>query len=200
MLYRLYCFVKYISTLFLGQRTAVSALKRWQAEFTSSKVVFRGFCRIRIAKGSKVVIGDDFICNSGPIFSIGVSSCSKIEVGPEAKLCIGHHSGMSNTSLQCMKGITIGDYVNIGDGCLIMDSDFHSSSWSDRLDRVKDKNKAKSEEIVIGNGVFIGARSIVCKGVTIGDHSIIAAGSVVVKDIPSDCIAGGNPCKMIRTI
>lgn len=187
-------------TLYLGQCAAISALKRWHADFIPSKVEFRGFCRIRIARGAKVIIGSGFICNSGPIFSIGVSSRSKIEVGTEAKLCIGHHSGMSNTSLQCMKGITIGDYVNIGDGCLIMDSDFHSSRWTDRLDREKDIINAKSEEIVIGNGVFIGARSIVCKGVTIGEHSVIAAGSVVVNDIPDNCLAGGNPAKCIKIL
>ena len=47
--------------------------------------------------------------------------------------------------------------------------------------------------------MFVGARSIILKGVTIGEHSIIAAGSVVTTDIPADCIAGGNPCKVIKT-
>jgi acetyltransferase-like isoleucine patch superfamily enzyme len=52
--------------------------------------------------------------------------------------------------------------------------------------------------VIIEDDVFIGARSVICKGVTIGARSIIAAGSVVVKDIPADCIAGGNPCKVIK--
>ena len=51
---------------------------------------------------------------------------------------------------------------------------------------------------MIGDNAFIGARSIIQKGVTIGEKAIIAAGSVVVKDIPPMCIAAGNPAKVIK--
>ena len=50
----------------------------------------------------------------------------------------------------------------------------------------------------IGNNVWIGGGAIICPGVTIGDHTTIAAGSVVVKDIPARVVAGGNPCRIIR--
>ncbi|HEY9609499.1 sugar O-acetyltransferase [Allocoleopsis sp.] len=50
----------------------------------------------------------------------------------------------------------------------------------------------------IGNNVWIGGGAIICPGVTIGDHSTIAAGSVVVKDIPARVVAGGNPCRIIK--
>lgn len=114
-------------------------------------------------------------------------------------LNIGNHSGMSNTILDCSDSITIGNYVNIGAGCLVMDSNFHSTDWRVRMTS-EDTKHARTAPIVIGDVVFIGARSIVCKGVTIGDHAMIAAGSVVVSDIPANCIAGGNPCKLIRYI
>lgn len=52
--------------------------------------------------------------------------------------------------------------------------------------------------IVIGEDVWIGGSAVICPGVTIGDRSVIGAGSVVVKDIPSDVFAAGNPCKIIR--
>lgn len=54
--------------------------------------------------------------------------------------------------------------------------------------------------IRIGNDVWIGAHSVINPGVTIGDNTVIGAGSVVTKDIPADCIAAGNPCKVIREI
>ena len=54
--------------------------------------------------------------------------------------------------------------------------------------------------IVIEDDVLIGTRCIILKGVTIGARSIIGSGSVVVKSIPADCIAAGNPCKIIRYI
>jgi maltose O-acetyltransferase len=52
----------------------------------------------------------------------------------------------------------------------------------------------------IGNNVWIGGGAIICPGVTIGDHTTIAAGSVVVKDIPARVVAGGNPCRVIRQL
>lgn len=56
------------------------------------------------------------------------------------------------------------------------------------------------KEVHIGNQVWIGGNSVICPGVTIGDNSIIGAGSIVTKDIPSDVIAAGNPCRIIRRI
>lgn len=52
----------------------------------------------------------------------------------------------------------------------------------------------------IGNNVWIGGGAIICPGVTIGDNTTIAAGSVVVKDIPAGVVAGGNPCRVIKQV
>lgn len=54
--------------------------------------------------------------------------------------------------------------------------------------------------ISIGNNVWIGGNAIICAGVTIGDNTTIGAGSVVVKDIPANVVAAGNPCRIIRSI
>jgi len=54
--------------------------------------------------------------------------------------------------------------------------------------------------IVIGNNVWIGGGAIICPGVTIGDNTTIGAGSVVVKDIPANVIAVGNPCRVLRSV
>lgn len=62
------------------------------------------------------------------------------------------------------------------------------------------KRKHVSSPVKIGNGVWIGAGAIICPGVTIGDHTIIAAGAVVTKDVPSGSIAAGIPAKVIRTL
>lgn len=90
--------------------------------------------------------------------------------------------------------------MNIGAGCMIMDSNFHSTDWRDRLDRRKDIQNHRNAAVKIGDVVFIGARSIICKGVTIGDHAMIAAGSVVVSDVPANEVWGGNPAKFIKNI
>ncbi|MEX0686370.1 MAG: sugar O-acetyltransferase [Balneolales bacterium] len=54
--------------------------------------------------------------------------------------------------------------------------------------------------VSIGSDVWVGGNSVICPGVTIGDRSVIGAGSIVTKDIPADVFAAGNPCKIIRTI
>lgn len=57
-----------------------------------------------------------------------------------------------------------------------------------------------AKPIKIGEDVWIGGSVVVCPGVTIGDRSVIGAGSVVTKDIPSDVFAAGNPCRMVRSL
>lgn len=151
----------------------------------------------------KLHIDGDLTFKEGLILNargIDTTSISQISVRKGAKLSFGKFSGISSTAIACTNEITIGNYVNIGAGCLIMDSNFHNLDWKIRMDRTTDWKTAKSAPIHIGDCAFIGARSIICKGVTIGDHAIIAAGSVVIKDIPADEIWGGNPAKFIAKI
>ncbi len=179
------------------QNYAVAYLSYKGAQFSRCK--FYGRCRLHIAKGGRINLGKQFVCRSGAEYAIDNCPMSKITVRSKGRLQIGACSGMSNTVIVCSDSITIGDYVKIGTGCLVMDSNFHSTDWRTRM-TADDTKDAKTAPIVVGDGVFIGARSIICKGVTIGEHSMIAAGSVVVKDIPANCLAGGNPCKVIRML
>ena len=91
--------------------------------------------------------------------------------------------------------VTIGNNVLIGSGCLITDTDAHPIDWRER--RLSNNTKAVAP-VVIGDDVFIGARSIILKGVHIGNRSVIGAGSVVTKDIPADSIAAGNPAVIVK--
>lgn len=56
------------------------------------------------------------------------------------------------------------------------------------------------DNVTIGNNCWIGGGSIICPGVTIGENTVIGAGSVVTKDIPANCVAAGNPCRVLREI
>jgi acetyltransferase-like isoleucine patch superfamily enzyme len=110
---------------------------------------------------------------------------------------IGNNVGMSNTTIVATKSITIGNNIMIGGGVTIVDSDFHSLNslhWHTNAD---EKNMI-SLPVVIKDNVFIGMDSIILKGVTIGNNVIIAAGSVVSKDLPNNQIWGGNPARFIR--
>jgi len=78
-------------------------------------------------------------------------------------------------------------------GVYITDSDWHGIY--DRLDYI-----GASRPVSIGTNVWLGDSVIVCKGVTIGDNSIIGAGSVVTGDIPANVVAAGNPARVIREL
>ncbi len=118
-----------------------------------------------------------------------------LQVGTSAKLYIGENVGISGSTISATQEIIIGNNVLIGSGCIICDSDAHPLAPKDR----KDPSKTKKSPIYIGDNVFIGARTIVLKGVTIGANSIIGAGSIVSKSIPENVIAAGNPCKVIKS-
>lgn len=107
-------------------------------------------------------------------------------------LSLGHNSYMNESLIQCANSITIGDDCAIASEVLIQDTDFHPI-----LDEIG-KEKPVSKPIVIGNKVWICAKSIILKGVTIGDGAIIAAGAVVTKDVPARCVVAGNPAKVVR--
>ncbi|MCJ9729719.1 acyltransferase [Bradyrhizobium sp. PRIMUS42] len=82
---------------------------------------------------------------------------------------------------------------------MIFDTDFHNHESSGRR-YSPPKWELISKPVRIGDDVFIGARSTIMKGVTIGDGSIIAAGSIVVSDVPSNCIAAGVPAKVLQSL
>lgn len=152
-------------------------------------------------KGGHMTIGKNFAMNNGMRGNpIGFNDPCCFIVGENAELKIGNNTGISQSAIVCTSSVVIGDNVKIGGGVRIYDTDFHSLEWQKRRCRQLDSKSKKRLPIHIGNDVFIGARSIILKGVTIGDRSIIAAGSVVTKDVPADCVAGGNPCKIIRKI
>ena len=89
--------------------------------------------------------------------------------------------------------IVIGDSVMMAQGAFITDSDWHG---------VYDRSLSVGESIPvhIGRNVWIGDSAIVAKGVTIGENSIIGAGAIVVRDIPANVIAVGNPATVVREL
>lgn len=143
-------------------------------------------------------IGDNFYFSSGdavnPISS-NLQGAIYLENG--ASLKIGNNVGMSSTRMWVNDSVTIGDNVKVGACVLITDTNAHPLDY---LARRTSNEGTKSAPIVIEDDVWVGAHSIILKGVTIGARSIIGAGSVVTRSIPADCVAAGNPCKVIKTI
>jgi acetyltransferase-like isoleucine patch superfamily enzyme len=116
---------------------------------------------------------------------------------PNSRIQIGSHFAMTGGAICASECVTIGDYVTVGANSTIIDTDFHPISFDMRRD---DSSAGACRPVVIKNNVFIGMNCIILKGVTLGDGCVIAAGSVVTKDVPEGKVAGGNPAHIISSI
>ena len=158
-------------------------------------------------KRGQIIIGDDFHLTSGDCINPlcrNIRGCIHTDKS-SSTIVIGNHVGMSSPCIWIHDRLTIGNHVNIGGNCIIMDTDVHQMDYvarrGEKVENADDANtKIQSAPVTIEDDVWIGANCIVLKGVTIGARSIIGAGSVVTKDIPADCIAAGNPCRVIRSL
>jgi acetyltransferase-like isoleucine patch superfamily enzyme len=134
---------------------------------------------LRLAENSTLRCHSDFKLYQG----------ASIYVAPNAVLELKGERGFINTNstLNCFCHIEIGDDCGVGDNVTIADSDHHSIN-----------GKNPTAPIIIGNHVWICSNAMICAGVTIGDGSVVAAGAVVVKDVPPHCLVGGVPAKVLK--
>lgn len=151
-----------------------------------------------LIRGARITIGDNFYLSSGNgVNPIASNLQADVYVEPGATLTIGNNVGMSSTRLWIHESARIGTNVKIGGCVLITDTDAHPMDY---VARRSSNEGTKSAPVVIEDDVWVGAHCIILKGVTIGARSIIGAGSVVTKNIPADCVAAGNPCKVIKSL
>ena len=170
---------------------------------------------------------NNIFCGSADILSIDKSV--QIKLGKEstffckfileksnAVIQIGDNVYIGASNIYCSNNIVIGNNVLISWGVKIYDHNSHSLSPEDRIYDIrlaginirkgvsltlnKNWNNVVTEPIYINDNVWIGMDATILKGITIGENSIIAAGSVVTKDVEPNTIVGGNPAKIIKKL
>lgn len=148
--------------------------------------------------GGRIVVGDESLVEGRLVAETA-----------EASILVGRNTFIGGQSLvDCVEEISIGDDVLISHGCLIADSDNHSIYYSVRQKDLRDWRRNQDHDwsttqtrpVRVDNGVWIGARAIILKGVTVGEGAVVAAGSVVTKDVPPYTIVAGNPATAVRKI
>ena len=108
---------------------------------------------------------------------------------------IGDHTriGLHNTIIG---PVTIGNHVNLAQGITVTALNHNFSDAEKRID----EQGVNTTPVAIGDDIWIGANAVILPGVTIGSHSVVAAGSVVTKDVPPHSLVAGVPAKIIRQI
>jgi len=182
-------------------RQAASILWRWEARLKGvefhGKAIFQGRPLISVARGGKIVLGDGVrIASARRANPLGLSQPSVLRaLASGAQLILGPGVGLSGAVLCAGNSIEIGMQTILGAGAMVLDNDFHAPvgefDW-------RGECVANSRPVKIGCGVFVGARAIILKGVSIGDRAIIGAGAVVAGDVPARHMAVGNPARILE--
>ena len=143
--------------------------------------------RVTMAPGERGVfeIGAGGVC--AVTGQVRVARSCKVYVAGRLALGAGTYVN-PGTFIFARESVTIGSGCAISWNCSICDDDFHDFSLTG----------ATSAPIRIGDRVWIGMNATIVKGVTVGDGAVVAAGSVVVRDVPAGALVGGNPARVLR--
>lgn len=144
--------------------------------------------RPHVRNWGRMVIGDrvQLVATLSPIALIAGSD-GLLEIGDGAYINYG-------CNISAEQHIRIGPRCNLGTDVIMMDNDYH------RLEPERRNERPPSAPIILEENVWIGARAIVLRGVTIGAGSVIAAGSIVTRDVPPRSVAAGNPARVIKQL
>lgn len=154
------------------------------------------------ANFKNLIIGDNSLISGNYFFE-----CE------DAQIEIGNDTFIGNSTFVCATKIIIGSQVLISWGCTIMDNNAHSLIFEERkndvhdwkrsieegtIGKYKDWSNVSKGTITIKNKAWIGFNVIILKGVTIGEGAVIAAGSVITKDVPDYAVVAGNPAVVLK--
>ena len=179
---------KFLDYLIMNQR---DARPRWYIRLLAPLYQHRG-------RGSKIYSSVRMDTPPYRKFSLGRHSvvesfcCINNAVGD---VIIGDHTriGIHNTIIG---PVSIGNHVNLAQGITVTALNHNFTDTSKRID----EQGISTKQVTIGDDVWIGANAVILPGVTIGRHVVVAAGAVVTKDVPDNCIVGGVPAKVIKEL
>jgi acetyltransferase-like isoleucine patch superfamily enzyme len=150
--------------------------------------------RVIIKNVGKIIIGNSVGLNSfpgGEPYRTGLQTHCK-----DAIISIGDNCNLNGTIIHCRTKVEIGSLCMFGPGSKLVDNDSHRIS----IDISERRKSPNSAPIIIHDNVWVGMNSLILKGVEIGQNSIVAAHSVVTRNVPENTLVAGNPAKIIKTL
>jgi len=164
----------------------------WWGVQLGSRCSFIGHVRFRRHPKSRIAIGASCKFNSSMgSNSVGVNRpCIVTTIKEGAEIEIGLGCGFSGTTIACAKRVILGENVRCGANTFIMDTDWHTD----------DPRTGPDTPVIIGKNVWLGVNVTVLKGVTIGENTLVGAGSLVASSLPPGVIAIGMPARVVKKI
>ncbi len=162
------------------------------------KVRIRGCPTVVVSRNARIELGENVVLNSYKrSYHLNMHSSVKLMADRDnAVVTIGQNTRINGACIHAYECVRIGANCLIAANTQIFDGSGHDLCMDDPARRRLSVGSSKA--VHIDDDVWIGANCIIMPGVTIGAGSVIAAGSVVTRDVPSMCIAGGNPARVIR--
>lgn len=208
--------IPYLAKNHIGPRTVLKSFSTYRKSKAGTNA--KGLRSFLLSGNTQVSLGKNATIEHRGVFRFGLSEGLRpstvagmlqmsdnsklildgaVLVGPGVRLIIHEQAVLelddvfinSNSTITCAENIKIGKRTMIGCDVDISDSDFHKITRED-FEVIK--------PVLIGSHVWIGARAMILKGVTVGSGSIIACGAIVTRDIPENSLAAGIPARVIR--
>ena len=164
---------------------------RYRASRVGKRLILEGGTPFILGPGN-VEVGDDVHLSKHVNFMVGSKDY------PDGRVVVGDHTFLGFTAtFSALREIRVGSNVLIADRVHVYDNNSHSLDPEVRAtaDRLAPEDIAP---VVIGDKSWIGAGSIILKGVTVGEGAVVATGSVVTSDVPPYTLVGGNPARVLR--
>lgn len=176
----------------------VPLLATWRGIDIGKGCEFYGIPILRRFPRSRIEIGDKCVMRSSRRSNLaGIDRpCYISTLRAGAAIRIGHSCGFSGTVIGVAQSVQIGNHVMCGANSMITDTDWHAVDPGARLRRAE----GHSRPVILKDNVWLGMGVIVLKGVTIGENSVVGAGSVVTSAIPPNVLAAGRPARVIRSL
>lgn len=199
-------FPKLLGSLFFHFNNIWLIFWRRTKQFFFYEPMFRYRCS-SVGKSLYIEVNFPLILGYGSIFvgdnvKIGGNATFIVsyKTNPDPTISIGNDVYIGYASvLSCADSISIGNRVLIAEGCYIYDNNNHPIDPEARANN-EPVGQKDITPVVIEDDVWIGAHSIILKGVTVGQGSVVATGSVVTKDVPAMTVVAGNPAKVVKQI
>ena len=166
----------------------IKTVFRFNTIFKKGKIFYLGKnARLLTSKGGKIILGNHSFISERTCF--GAHNGGRIIVGE-------NNYFSSNNNIVCLKEIVIGDNNLFGQNVIVID---HNHCYSNKNQLIC-KQGYNCQKIIIGSDCWFCANVVVCKGVTIGNHIVVGANSVVDSDLLTPGVYAGAPAKLIRKI